>query len=103
MLKRYGIKVLLNDVHPQAEVARLAGVLLRSVKRLTKEESIAQEDDDARQRECGIGRPNVVREVFHRKARFPYLKTIEGLDFALQSVQPSRLAPWFLNRMDFRC
>ena len=47
--------------------------------------SIAQVDDNARQRECGIGRPDVVEGVSHREARFPHLKTIEGLDFALQS------------------
>jgi len=83
MLKRHEIKVLLNAGHSQAEVARLSGVSLRSVKRITKEGDITHVDDDARRHECGIGRPNMVgnfrKSVVAVLEKEPGLKSVEIL------------------------
>lgn len=57
MLKRHEIKVLLRAGHAQAEVARLAGVSLRSVKRVAREGDIEHVDDAAERLDRGIGRP----------------------------------------------
>jgi hypothetical protein len=54
MLKRHEIKVLLKAGHSQAEVAKLAGVSVRSVKRVAKEGDIDRVDDAAERR---VGRP----------------------------------------------
>jgi transposase len=62
MLKRHEIKVLLKAGHAQTEVARLAGVSLRSVKRVAKEGDIDHVDDAAERRKRGIGRPSVVED-----------------------------------------
>jgi len=48
MLKRHEIKVLLKAGHSMTEVAKLAGVSLRSVKRVSKEADIEHVDDLAR-------------------------------------------------------
>lgn len=47
MLKRHEIKVLLKAGHAQTEVAKLAGVSLRSVKRVAQEGEVAHVDDAA--------------------------------------------------------
>ncbi len=83
MLKRHEIKVLLNAGHSQTEVARLAGISLRSVKRIAKEEAITHVDDHARRRDCGIGQPNVVgnfrKSVVAVLEKEPGLKSVEIL------------------------
>ena len=62
MLKRHEIKVLLKAGHTQSEVAKLAGVSLRSVKRVVKEGDIERVDDAAERFERGIGRPSLVQD-----------------------------------------
>jgi transposase len=62
MLKRHEIKVLLKAGHSQAEVAKLAGVSLRSVKRVAKEEAIDRVDDAAERLKREIGRPSLVQD-----------------------------------------
>ena len=60
MLKRHEIKVLLKAGHSQAEVAKLSGASLRSVKRIAKEAGVEHVDDAAERRKRAIGRPSVV-------------------------------------------
>ena len=62
MLKRHEIKVLLKAGHSRAEVAKLAGISVRSVKRIVKEADIAHVDDAAERRKRAIGRPSVVQD-----------------------------------------
>lgn len=62
MLKRHEIKVLLRAGHSQVEVARLAGVSLRSVKRVAKEGDIEHVDDAAERLRREIGRPSLVQD-----------------------------------------
>ena len=83
MLKRHEIKVLLKAGHSRAEVARLAGISVRSVKRIAKEDDITHVDDRERRQECGIGRPNVVgnfrKSVIDLLEKEPGLKSVEIL------------------------
>jgi len=81
MLKRHEIKVLRKAGHSSAEVAKLAGVSLRSVKRVSKEADIAHVDDSAERRHRGIGRPSLVGN-FRKWAselleKEPHLKSVE--------------------------
>jgi len=56
MLKRHEVEILLKAGHAKAEVARLAGVSVRSVKRIAGEPPIVQADDGA-EREKRDGTP----------------------------------------------
>ena len=83
MLKRHEIKVLLKAGHSRAEVAKLAGVSVRSVKRIAKEGEVDHVDDAAERRRRAIGRPSVaqgfrkfVGEVLREE---PELKSVELL------------------------
>jgi transposase len=58
MMKRHEIQVLLKAGLPQAEVARLAGVSLRTVQRIQIEPVIASVDDEAERERRPIGRPS---------------------------------------------
>jgi len=58
MMKRHEIQVLLKAGLPQAEVARLAGVSLRTVQRIQNEPAIASVDDEAEREQRQIGRPS---------------------------------------------
>ena len=60
MLKRHEVEILLKAGHPQTEVARLAGVSLCSVKRISQEEPIVHVDDSAEREKRRIGRPSKV-------------------------------------------
>jgi transposase len=62
MLKRHEIKVLVKAGHSRAEVAKLSGVSVRSVKRIVKEADIAHVDDAVERRQRAIGRPSVVQD-----------------------------------------
>ncbi|HEU4353988.1 MAG TPA: IS21 family transposase [Actinomycetota bacterium] len=62
MLKRHEIKVLLKAGHSQTAVAKLAGVSLRSVKRVAREGDIDRVDDAAERLRREIGRPSVVQD-----------------------------------------
>jgi transposase len=57
MLKRHEIQVLRKAGHSQREVARLAGVGERSVRRVEAEPAITTVDDTAEKARRGIGRP----------------------------------------------
>jgi hypothetical protein len=60
MLKRHEVEILLKAGHPKTEVARLSGVLLRSVKRIAEEEPVVHVDDKAERTQRQIGRPSTV-------------------------------------------
>jgi transposase len=83
MLKRHEIKVLRKAGHSMSEVAKLAGVSLRSVKRVTKEGGIEHVDDPAERRQRGIGRPSLVQNfrkwVSELVEKEPHLKSVEIL------------------------
>jgi hypothetical protein len=58
MLKRHEIQVLLRAGHTQEETARLAGVSVRSVRRIADEPPVAVADDVVARAERHIGRPS---------------------------------------------
>ena len=61
MLKRHEVEILLKAEHGKAEVARLAGVSLCSVKRIAQEGPVVHVDDQAAERaKRQIGRPSTV-------------------------------------------
>ncbi len=60
MLKRHEVEILLKAGHAKAEVARLAGVSVHSVKRIAGEPSVVQVDDGAEREQRRIGRPSTV-------------------------------------------
>ncbi len=57
MLKRHAIQVLRHAGHQQADVARLVGVGIRSVRRVEAEADITQVDDAKERERRAIGRP----------------------------------------------
>jgi transposase len=72
MLKRHEVEILLKAGHPKAEVARLAGVSLCSVKRIAEEVPVVHVDDAAEREKRRIGRPSMVEDF-----RKPVLKILE--------------------------
>jgi hypothetical protein len=60
MLKRHEIEILLKAGHGKAEVARLSGASLRSVKRIAQEGPVVHIDDAAERAQRQIGRPSTV-------------------------------------------
>lgn len=60
MLKRHEVKILLKAGHGKAEVARLAGVCLCSVKRIAQEGPVVHVDDHGERAKRQIGRPSTV-------------------------------------------
>ena len=60
LLKRHEIQVLLNAGHTQAEVASLAKVSERSVRRIAAEAAVEHVDDRQERVERRIGRPRKV-------------------------------------------
>ena len=60
MLKRHEVEILLKAGHAKAEVARLAGVSLCSVKRIAEEGPVVHVDDRAERGKRQIGRPSTV-------------------------------------------
>lgn len=83
MLKRHEIKVLRRAGHSQAEVARLAGVSERSVRRIEGEPAIVEADTAAERLRRQIGRP-AKAEPFRKFAldlltQEPDLMTLEVL------------------------
>jgi hypothetical protein len=67
MLKRHEVEILLKAGHSKAEVARLAGVSLRSVNRIAEEAPVFHVDDAAEREKRRIGRPSIV-ENFRKPA-----------------------------------
>jgi transposase len=62
MLKRHEVEILLKAGHSKAEVARLAGVSLCSVKRIAEEVPVVHVDDAAEREKRRIGRPSKVED-----------------------------------------
>jgi transposase len=62
MLKRHEVEILLKAGHPKAEVARLAGVSLCSVKRIAEEAPVVHVDDAVEREKRRIGRPSKVED-----------------------------------------
>src|SRR6266852_8732481 len=60
MLKRHEVEILLKAGHSKAEVARLTGVSLCSVKRIAQESPVVHVDDAAERSQRQIGRPSRV-------------------------------------------
>jgi len=60
MLKRHEVEILLKAGHRKAEVARLAGVSLCSVKRIAQEGPVVHVDDAAERAQRQVGRPSRV-------------------------------------------
>lgn len=83
MLKRHEVQVLLSAGHTQAEVARLAGVSERSVRRIAEETPVVQVDDGAARKEAGVGRPSSVESfrglVVETLEKEPRVKSVELL------------------------
>lgn len=62
MLKRQEVEILLKAGHAKTEVARLAGVSVRSVHRIAEESPVVHVNDSAERAERHIGRPSVVED-----------------------------------------
>jgi len=60
MLKRHEIEILLKAGHGKAEVARLSGASLRTVKRIAQQGPVVHSDDAAERAQRQIGRPSRV-------------------------------------------
>ena len=58
MLKRHEVEILLKAGHGKAEVARLTGVSLCSVKRIAQEGPVVHVDDAAERAQRQVGRPS---------------------------------------------
>ena len=86
VLKRHEIQVLLKAGHSRAEVARLAGISLRSVKRIAQEADVTHVDDAGARRTPAIGRPSVVQRF--RK----FVAAVLQEEPALRSVEVLRRA-----------
>ena len=83
MLKRHEVEILLKAGHPKTEVARLAGVSLRSVKRMAREIPVVHVDDAAEREKRRIGRPSIVEnfrtlalEILEEKVDLPSLEIL---------------------------
>ena len=63
MLKRHEIQVLRKAGHPQTEVAQLAGVSERSVRRVASEPAVSDADTKTERVRRKIGRPNKVETL----------------------------------------
>jgi transposase len=61
MLKRHEVEILLKAGHAKAEVVRLSGVSLCSVKRIAQEQPVEHVDDAAERVKRKIGRPSTVQ------------------------------------------
>jgi transposase len=83
MLKRHEVEILLKAGHSKAEVARLAGVSLCSVKRMAEEVPVVHVDDAAEREKRRIGRPSIVEnfrkvvvKVLEEKPDLPSLEIL---------------------------
>ena len=60
LLKRHQVQTMLAAGHDQVEVADLAGVSVRSVRRIAAEPAVEHVDDRQERTQRGIGRPSKV-------------------------------------------
>src|SRR2546429_4727016 len=75
MLKRHEIEILLKAGHSKAEAARLAGISLRSVKRIAAEAPVVHVDHAADREKRRIGRPSIVEDFREPIQKIPEEKT----------------------------
>jgi hypothetical protein len=112
MLKRHEVEILLKAGHPKAEVARLAGVSLCSVKRIAGEVPVVHVDDAAEREKRRIGRPSIVEDfrklvvkILQEKSALPSLEILRlvreagyqggktALYALVASVRPKEIKP----------
>jgi transposase len=81
--KRHEVEILLKAGHPKAEVARLSGISLRSVKRIAEESPVGHVDDARERAKRQIGRPSTVanfrKQVVEILQETPDLASLEIL------------------------
>src|SRR4029453_7361707 len=82
MLKRHAIQVLRQAGHSLPEVAKLAGVSVRSVQRVEDEGAVSSIDSEAERGRRGIGRPSKAEPfrsfVVEQLTKEPELLSLEG-------------------------
>ena len=92
MLKRHEIEILLRAGHGKAEVARLSGASLRSVKRIAQESPVVHIDDATERAQRQIGRPSTVASfrklVVEILEQAPELPSLEILRRVRESGYP---------------
>jgi transposase len=88
MLKRHEVEILLKAGHGKAEVARLTGVSLCSVKRIAQEGPVVHIDDARERAQRQVGRPSWVANF--RKRILEILQ--QEPDLALASLEILRRA-----------
>jgi hypothetical protein len=95
MLKRHEVEILLK-AHSKAEVARLAGVSLRSVNRIAEEAPVVHVDDAVEREKRRIGRPSIVEDfrkiivkILEEKSD-PYLLWRSFAGFGKQATKEAR-------------
>src|SRR5258708_10634907 len=83
MLKRHEIEILLKAGHGKADVARLSGAYLRSVKRIAQEGPVVHIDEAGERAQRQIGRPSMVasfrKPVLEILGQTPDLASLEIL------------------------
>ncbi len=81
MLKRHEIQVLRHAGHSQEEIAELAGVSVRSVRRVEDESAVSHVDNDGERERRGIGRPSKAEPfrwvIVAHLAKEPHLLSLE--------------------------
>ena len=117
MLKRHEVEILLKAGHRKAEVARLTGVSLRSVKRIAQEAPVVHVDDEAERNKRQIGRPSTVQNyrkqvvgILQETPDLPLLEILRRCEmWDTRAVRPhstiwlprcarSRPSPWFVSK-----
>jgi hypothetical protein len=112
MLKRHEVEILLKARHSEAEVARLAGVSLRSVNRIAEEAPVVHADDAAEREKRQIGGPskvqdfrNLIVKILEEKPDLPSLEILRRVREAgyqggktalyalVASVRPKEIKP----------
>ena len=81
MLKRHEIQVLRRAGHSQEEIADLAGVSVRSIRRVEGESPVSHVDNDAEREVRGIGRPSKAEPfrslIVEHLTKEPHLLSLE--------------------------
>ncbi len=105
MLKRHEVEILLKAGPGKAEVARLTGVSLCSVKRIAQEGPVVLVDDAVERAQRQVGRPSTVAKF--RKPILEILRRVRGAGneggktalYALVAwLRPSRPSRWFVSK-----
>ena len=89
LLKRHEVETLLKAGHKRTEIARLTGISLSSVKRITEEANVEHFDDMAERRTRRIGRPsivqgfqNAIRNILEKEPDMPSLDILRHVQKA---------------------